>query len=307
MKASLKRAAFALGGAGIAAAAFVGGRAWAGGIPAAGALNYSGLLQDPTGTPVSGTQYIEVKLWNDPTASAAANLLCDTMTPSAVALTNGRFSITLPDKCTSQVSANSGVWAEVIVGPTANSTASLGRAKIGAVPFAVEANHAVSADSATAAATASGALATQLAQIQSAMHPASAFHAYVKTATSIPNAAFTPVAFDTVEFDLASEYVAASGTFTPKQPGYYLIQCALQFYANASGEWAVSILRNGTQVAVGDLSGSAAVSILPAVSAMLKLSAGDSIICNAYQGSGTAQPLYTGAVNRNSFSAARLY
>lgn len=146
MKPNLKWAALAVGCAGIVAAAFAGGRAWAGGIPTAGALNYSGLLQDASGAPLSGTQYIEVRFWNDATASAAVNLLCDTMTPTAIGLSNGRFSITLPDKCTTSVGSNNGIWAEVVVGPTANVAASLGRAKIGAVPFAVEANHAVNAD-----------------------------------------------------------------------------------------------------------------------------------------------------------------
>jgi len=155
MKRNLKWAAVAVGCAAIVAAAFVGGRAWAGGIPAAGALNYSGLLQDASGAPLSGTQYIEVKFWNDATASAAANLLCDTMTPTAIGLSNGRFSITLPDKCTTQVGSNIGIWTEVFVGPKVDAVASLGRSKIGAVPFAVEANHAVSADS---AASATGAL-----------------------------------------------------------------------------------------------------------------------------------------------------
>jgi hypothetical protein len=146
MKPNLKWAAVAVGCAGIAAAAFVGGRAWAaGGIPPAGALNYSGLLQDASGAPLSGTQYVEVKFWNDATASAAVNLLCDTGTPGLAPLTNGRFSIPLPDKCTKQVGANTGIWVEVFVGPTANAAGSLGRAKIGAVPFAVEAAHAESA------------------------------------------------------------------------------------------------------------------------------------------------------------------
>lgn len=73
-------AAFGLGGAG-----FLAGRARAAGIPATGALTYSGLLQDSSGAPLSGTQYVEVKFWNDVTAGAVANVLCDTGTPTGIA------------------------------------------------------------------------------------------------------------------------------------------------------------------------------------------------------------------------------
>src|SRR5450432_2832229 len=123
MRRSLKWAVIAAGAASTVAAAFVGGRAWAGGIPAAGALTYSGLLQDATGAPLTGTQYVEVKFWNDATASAAANLLCDTNTPTAIGLSQGRFSIGLPDKCTTTVGGNAGIWSEVLVGPTLNAVA----------------------------------------------------------------------------------------------------------------------------------------------------------------------------------------
>jgi hypothetical protein len=53
--------------------------------------------------------------------------------------------------CTTKVGSNTGIWAEVLVGNTPDGAASLGRAKLGAVPFAIEANHAQSADSAATA------------------------------------------------------------------------------------------------------------------------------------------------------------
>src|SRR5439155_23494619 len=101
MKKTLKRAFIAGGAVAIVGGAFVAGHAWASGIPASGALTYSGLLQDSTGAPLSGTQYIEVKFWNDLTATTPANLLCDTGTPTGIGLASGRFSIPLPDACTS--------------------------------------------------------------------------------------------------------------------------------------------------------------------------------------------------------------
>jgi hypothetical protein len=157
MKTKFEWSAIVVGCCGMVGAAFMCGRAQAGGIPAAGALVYSGLLQDASGAPLSGTQYVEVKFWNHATAGAAVNLLCDTGTPGLAPLTNGQFSIPLPDKCTTQVSANSGIWAEVLVGSKPDAAASLGRAKLGAVPFAVEANHAARADTSTTADSAAAA------------------------------------------------------------------------------------------------------------------------------------------------------
>jgi hypothetical protein len=157
MRANLKSTLIGAIGIAIAGAAFFAGRAWAGGIPSSGALTYSGVLQDVSGAPLTGTQFVEIKFWNDPTASAAANLLCDSGTPASVSLEVGHFSIGLPDTCSTQVGLNKNIWAEVIVGPTAVAAASLGRAKLGAVPFAIEANHAVSADSAVNATNATNA------------------------------------------------------------------------------------------------------------------------------------------------------
>jgi hypothetical protein len=203
MKRSSKWAIGIAGIIGALGAGFVGGHAWAGGIPTAAALTYSGLLQDAAGTPLTGTQYVEVKFWNDPTAAAPANLLCDTGTPLGIGLVSGRFSLALPDKCTTQVGSNAGIWAEVLVGPSVNAAESLGRAKIGAVPFAIEANHAVNADSATSATSAttattaasanaaSGALATTIASLApaSSLPKVTAWAGF--PATSVPAPALT--------------------------------------------------------------------------------------------------------------------
>jgi hypothetical protein len=158
MKRSIKWAAVAVGTTGLVAGAFVGGRAWAGGIPAAGALTYSGLLQDATGAPLPNPAYLEVRFMNDATANAPANVLCDTGTAALTPLINGRFSISLPLACTTTVGSNTGIWVDIVYGTTQSGAASLGaRAKLGAVPFAVEANHAVSATTATNATTAANA------------------------------------------------------------------------------------------------------------------------------------------------------
>jgi hypothetical protein len=116
----------------------------AGGIPAASALSYAGVLEDANG-PISGNHNIQVSLYD---AAANGNLLCQTAsTPVSVA--NGHFNAQLPNACTTAVAATSSVWVDVIV-----DGSDTGRTPIGAVPYAVEASHAVNATNASTAASA---------------------------------------------------------------------------------------------------------------------------------------------------------
>jgi hypothetical protein len=73
-------------------------------------------------------------------------------TSTSIALDSGRFSVALPDTCATAVKASPDAWAEVLV-----DGASLGRTKIGAVPYALEAGHATNADNATNATNATAA------------------------------------------------------------------------------------------------------------------------------------------------------
>ncbi len=125
---------------GMTAGAFLAGRAVAG-IPAEAALTYSGVVEDVEGAPLDGEHVIEVKFW---AASSGGDAALCTNNGQAVTLEQGRFAVGLPDSCTDAVKLNPELWVEVLV-----DGSSLGRAKAGAVPFAVEAGHATSADSAT--------------------------------------------------------------------------------------------------------------------------------------------------------------
>lgn len=122
---------------GISSGAFFAGRALASGIPASNALVYSGTLEDGNGVPLSGARTIELRLWNAPTGGTTP--LCTTL-GQQVTLDNGRFSLALPETCTAQIKANPETYVEVLDG-----TNSLGRSKVGAVPYAVEAGNAISA------------------------------------------------------------------------------------------------------------------------------------------------------------------
>lgn len=114
--------------------AFLTGQALADGIPGEEALTYSGTLTDDSGAPLTGDHEIEVRFWD---AASGGGSLCSSDEES-VTLNQGRFSVALPDDCTDEVGRERDIWVEVVVDST-----SLGRAKAGAVPYAVEANHAM--------------------------------------------------------------------------------------------------------------------------------------------------------------------
>jgi hypothetical protein len=111
----------------------------ANGIPATAAMTYSGTLEDPSGAPLGGTKSIGLTFWDQ---AANGTSQCS-VPPSQLALDQGRFDIILPDTCTAAVKANPDLWIEITV-----DGASLGRSKAGAVPYAVEAAHAVNSDTA---------------------------------------------------------------------------------------------------------------------------------------------------------------
>lgn len=128
-------------------------RARAAGIPAQNPLIYTGYLQSPTGTPVESPVSVALGVWS---AATQGTKVCDAparaLTPVA-----GRFQIELPQECVTAIAANTDLWLE----PTIDGVA-LGRSKVGAAPYAVEAKHAVVADSPSAG----GPLATELAAIK---------------------------------------------------------------------------------------------------------------------------------------------
>ena len=123
-----------------ALAAFVVGVWWvrsvqAEGIPTSGALHYTGTLEEE-GLPVAGTRDFVVFLWTDP-SSDDPGPACTT-TATDVPVDDGRFRVDLSDDCVQAVRENPDLWIEVIV-----DDASFGRERIGAVPYAVEADNGV--------------------------------------------------------------------------------------------------------------------------------------------------------------------
>jgi hypothetical protein len=114
-------------------------KARAAGIPDADVLTYTGYLEDADGAPLNGAYAIDVTFYGTVDGD---DELCSGEAED-FELVSGRFQVPLPD-CVASVQANPNIWVEVEVDAT-----TLGRTKLGAVPFAVEAGHATTADEAT--------------------------------------------------------------------------------------------------------------------------------------------------------------
>jgi formylglycine-generating enzyme required for sulfatase activity len=100
------------------------------GIPTTNPLYYSGLLEDTSGKMLTGSKSIGIDLYD---ALSGGNKKCSTAA-AATTLTQGRFRIALDSGCVKAIQDTADLWVEVTVGGT-----SMGRTKIGAVPYAVEA------------------------------------------------------------------------------------------------------------------------------------------------------------------------
>jgi hypothetical protein len=121
-----------LGLVGLTASAFLAGRAEATGIPDSEVLRYSGtLLQADGASALSGRHNIQVTFWDS--AAKTSGRACQTDSTEQE-LDQGRFSVVLPPDCADAVAANPNLWVEVLV-----DGGSLGRSKIAAVPYAIEA------------------------------------------------------------------------------------------------------------------------------------------------------------------------
>lgn len=149
----------------------------------------------------------------------------------------------------------------------------------------------------------------ELAALQGQVHAASAFSAGLTSSTSIPNNSATTVLFDTVEFDLASEYNSSTGVFTPLQTGVYLVTCTISFPSIAASVSSVYIGVNAQNALVADSPMVATSSSVAEGTVIVHLTAGDSVKCEAYQDTGSTQPLYIcgGTGCRDKFGATRLY
>ncbi|RQS63839.1 hypothetical protein [Burkholderia sp. Bp8984] len=131
------------------------------------------------------------------------------------------------------------------------------------------------------------------------------------SAQSIPNSAFTTVTTWTTSFDVNSNFTASTGTFTAPATGYYLVSAGVAWgtMTGAAGVGlALAIFANGTQVATGYLPypTTSTFGVLPAaVSALVSLTSGQTIVVKAFQNSGGAVALANNA-NANYLSITQV-
>ena len=134
MKQRAKIAGFATLAAAVGVGAYCVGVARADGVPATATLWYTGVIEDAAGQVVAdGPRDITVSLHD---AATAGSQLCSTR-DTTTSVVSGRFRIELDPACVTAVHENPDVWVEVQVG-----TEVLGRSKVGAVPYALEADSA---------------------------------------------------------------------------------------------------------------------------------------------------------------------
>jgi C1q domain len=139
----------------------------------------------------------------------------------------------------------------------------------------------------------------------------SGFHAYLSQATSVSTTGLT-IVFDHVDYDLASEYTAGTGTFTAQSAGIYVATCNLYYTPNGTPQvYELGIQKNGGSVISGATQSSTAAgdagSIIVQAAGAVQLAKGDLVTCATNQYSGTAQSLDVSSSYRNTFSVTRIY
>jgi len=135
----------------------------------------------------------------------------------------------------------------------------------------------------------------------------SGFRAVRTTSVTVPNAVATNIKADAVQFDLGSEYNAATGIFTPEKAGTYLVTCAVWYPGKTAGsQIAAGLDVDGAAVDGGDAV-SSTTQVRPFSSAILHLNAGANVMCYAFHNTGSSYMTATLAGHDyTSFSAVRL-
>jgi hypothetical protein len=263
--------------------------AYAEGAPTTKPLFYAGTLESG-GKLANGAHTIVLTLYD---AEAAGNQVCLSETPNAP-VEGGRFRVEVSADCVAKLKLQPDVWAALkFTGPDGVPHELPLRSKIGAVPFAVEAQHSVSASAAALANAAGGALAETLATLRreltetrasvTAIVGSSAVSVTAAAIVSVPHATFVNLPFSRVEWDALSEYNAATG-FTAKNTGVYNICGSVQWVPGQAVS-EIDVFVDGTRFrAMG--AGSAGIC---GGCVDVRLNAGQRAQVSAYQISGTTQ------------------
>lgn len=152
---------------GLAVFAGYGLRVYAEGAPTQQPVFYAGMIE-ANGKPATGLHSIAMALYE---AQAGGGPLC-TSESTKVPVEAGRFRVEVSADCVASMRARGDVWAALkFTGPDGVPHELPERSKLGAVPYAMEAQHSVSASNADKAsqcdaAGAGGKLASSLSELQ---------------------------------------------------------------------------------------------------------------------------------------------
>jgi hypothetical protein len=255
------------------------------GAPNPPGLFYSGMLEED-GAPANGTFTVTLKLY---LAATGGEALCEATDQTEVQA--GRFRIDA-SSCMNAVRDEADTWLEVsFVGSDGVSRTIADRTKIGAVPYALEADHAYSASNATGELdSALQALTARVAALEDETH-ASGFHAVANAAQTIPDGG-GPVVFENERYDFGDEYDEGSGVFTTREGGYYEFTCILA-WSVAQGvvnQWEVGLRVNGNERYYNGFvtQGQATTRMIHGI---VHLEPDETVQCAGYQDSGADQSL----------------
>ncbi len=119
----------------LGAVAYSTGRATADVIPADEPLTFGGVLLEG-GLAVTGPRDVTVDIWRDSESSDEDRLVC-TIEAAGTAVNAGSYRVTMPSECTDAIRGETELWSQLSVDGTV-----LARQKVGAAPFALNADSA---------------------------------------------------------------------------------------------------------------------------------------------------------------------
>jgi hypothetical protein len=266
-------------------------RVLAEGAPSEQPLFYSGVLE-ADGQLASGEHTITLELFD---AQSGGTELCSIERSADVEA--GRFRIDASE-CADAMRESPDVWVAVSFrGEDGVERTISGRSKVGAVPYALEADHAKTA-AATSAAT--GELQTTLQQLTARIEaleaggssgpPLSltAFQA-IKTTQGPLSVGSTPLTFDDEIFDLTDEYDEETGVFTAKQPGRYEFFCSIGWSIedfDRVGTFEAALFVDGSERIFNGHYGDGRYTTRQ-VHGVVELEAGQEVYCGAWQSDDT--------------------
>jgi hypothetical protein len=268
-------------------ATFVGGygvRVLAEGAPAEQPLFYSGVLESD-GELASGEHTITLELYNAPSGGDQGCAIERTAEVSA-----GRFRIDASE-CADAMRGNPEVWVEVSFTSGDGVERSIpGRSKVGAVPYALEADNAKTASGASGELLATiEALTTRIAALEAGGGnggPPIALTAFLarKTTQGPLTVGGTELFFNEEIFDLTDEHNPDDGRFTAKQAGRYEFFCSIAWdiEVHEDGTFEAAIMVNGSEHVYNGFYGDGAYATRQ-VHTVVELAEGDYVQCYSYQ------------------------